>query len=136
MSPRMKNTNSTGVIPRLSRSGDSPPSARGPVASIVPTSPTAGPEKRARIPVQFRLPCYPNHVKSSYRRERNVNRPLGERARSCTLRESEEEEGHMALRLDLVGIVTHDMGSSLAFYRRLGLDIPDGAEDEPHVEVV
>ena len=40
----------------------------------------------------------------------------------------------MDLRLDLVGIVARDMSASLAFYRRLGLDIPDGAEEEPHVE--
>lgn len=40
----------------------------------------------------------------------------------------------MKLKLDLIGIVTHDMGASLDFYRRLGLRIPDGAEDEPHTE--
>jgi catechol 2,3-dioxygenase-like lactoylglutathione lyase family enzyme len=37
-------------------------------------------------------------------------------------------------RLDLIGIVARDMGASLSFYRRLGLDIPEGVEDEPHVE--
>jgi catechol 2,3-dioxygenase-like lactoylglutathione lyase family enzyme len=37
-------------------------------------------------------------------------------------------------RLDLVGIVARDMGASLSFYRRLGLDIPEGVEDESHVE--
>ena len=41
----------------------------------------------------------------------------------------------MELRLDLVGIVARDMRASLEFYRRLGLDIPEGAEDEPHAEV-
>jgi uncharacterized glyoxalase superfamily protein PhnB len=40
----------------------------------------------------------------------------------------------MDLRLDLIGIVARDMGTSLGFYRRLGLDIPEGAEDESHVE--
>lgn len=40
----------------------------------------------------------------------------------------------MSPRFDLVGIVTADLTASLAFYRRLGLDIPDGAENEPHVE--
>jgi catechol 2,3-dioxygenase-like lactoylglutathione lyase family enzyme len=40
----------------------------------------------------------------------------------------------MNVSLDLVGIVTRDMGASLSFYRRLGLDIPTSAEDEPHVE--
>jgi catechol 2,3-dioxygenase-like lactoylglutathione lyase family enzyme len=38
------------------------------------------------------------------------------------------------VRLDLVGIVARDMGASLSFYRRLGLDIPEGVEDESHVE--
>jgi catechol 2,3-dioxygenase-like lactoylglutathione lyase family enzyme len=40
----------------------------------------------------------------------------------------------MDLRLDLVGIVVRDMGASLEFYRRLGLDVPEGAEAEAHVE--
>lgn len=40
----------------------------------------------------------------------------------------------MDLQLDLVGIVVRDMGASLEFYRRLGLDIPEGAEAEPHAE--
>ncbi|MFD3334566.1 VOC family protein [Streptomyces sp. NPDC058700] len=42
----------------------------------------------------------------------------------------------MTPRLDLVGLVVSDMAASLAFYRRLGLDIPEGAESAPHVEVV
>lgn len=37
-------------------------------------------------------------------------------------------------RLDLIGIVVEDMGRSLAFYRRLGLDVPDEADAQPHVE--
>ena len=40
----------------------------------------------------------------------------------------------MDVKLDLVGIVARDLGASLAFYRRLGLDIPDSAEEEAHVE--
>ena len=40
----------------------------------------------------------------------------------------------MTARLDLVGIVVGDMARSLAFYRRLGFDIPAGADGEPHVE--
>jgi catechol 2,3-dioxygenase-like lactoylglutathione lyase family enzyme len=40
----------------------------------------------------------------------------------------------MDLQLDLVGIVVRDMRASLEFYRHLGLDIPEGAEDEPHAE--
>jgi len=46
---------------------------------------------------------------------------------------SEQEEG-VDLRLDLLGIVTSDMKASLEFYRRLGLDIPEGAEEESHTE--
>jgi catechol 2,3-dioxygenase-like lactoylglutathione lyase family enzyme len=52
---------------------------------------------------------------------------------SCTLRRTDKEE-EVDLRLDLVGIVVRDMRASLGFYRRLGLDIPEGAEDEPHAE--
>jgi len=41
----------------------------------------------------------------------------------------------MALSFDFIGIVTDDLGSSLAFYRSLGLDIPTGQDDAAHVEV-
>ncbi|MGI8755575.1 MAG: VOC family protein [Acidimicrobiales bacterium] len=40
----------------------------------------------------------------------------------------------MAPRFDLIGIVTSDLAASLAFYRRLGIDIPEDSDDEPHVE--
>ena len=40
----------------------------------------------------------------------------------------------MTPRLDLVGIVVEDMARSLAFYRRLGLDLPASADAEGHVE--
>lgn len=40
----------------------------------------------------------------------------------------------MAPRFDLVGMVVADMARSLAFYRRLGLDIPAEMDDAPHVE--
>jgi catechol 2,3-dioxygenase-like lactoylglutathione lyase family enzyme len=40
----------------------------------------------------------------------------------------------MKPQLDLIGIAVSDMAASLAFYRRLGLDIPAGADQEPHVE--
>ena len=40
----------------------------------------------------------------------------------------------MTARLDLVGIVVEDMARSLAFYRRLGFDLPATADAEPHVE--
>lgn len=42
----------------------------------------------------------------------------------------------MNLRLDLVGIVVDDMRAALEFYSRLGLEIPEGAADEPHAEAV
>jgi catechol 2,3-dioxygenase-like lactoylglutathione lyase family enzyme len=34
-----------------------------------------------------------------------------------------------------VGLVVADMAASLAFYRRLGLDVPAEADTEPHVDV-
>lgn len=40
----------------------------------------------------------------------------------------------MTPRFDVIGLVVSDMAASLAFYRRLGLDFPVGAEAEPHVE--
>ena len=36
---------------------------------------------------------------------------------------------------DLMGIVVRDMATSLRFYRRLGMEIPDEADQEGHVEV-
>ncbi|WDZ82515.1 VOC family protein [Micromonospora cathayae] len=41
----------------------------------------------------------------------------------------------MTPRFDLVGMATTDMARTLDFYRRLGVDVPPGAETEPHVEV-
>lgn len=41
----------------------------------------------------------------------------------------------MTLSLDAIGLTVHDMPASLAFYRRLGLDIPAAADAENHVEV-
>jgi catechol 2,3-dioxygenase-like lactoylglutathione lyase family enzyme len=41
----------------------------------------------------------------------------------------------MPLAFDLIGLVVTDLSASLAFYRRLGLDIPPDAERQPHVEV-
>lgn len=34
----------------------------------------------------------------------------------------------------VIELVVADMAASLAFYRRLGLDIPAGADTQPHVE--
>ncbi len=41
----------------------------------------------------------------------------------------------MQARLDVIGVVVTDMATSLAFYRRLGLDLPAEADEQPHVEV-
>jgi catechol 2,3-dioxygenase-like lactoylglutathione lyase family enzyme len=41
----------------------------------------------------------------------------------------------MRPRFDLIGIVVQDMRRSLDFYRLLGMEFPDGAESEGHVEV-
>ncbi|MYX29954.1 glyoxalase [Streptomyces sp. SID8381] len=40
----------------------------------------------------------------------------------------------MTPRFAVVGLVVSDLAAALAFYRRLGLVFPDGAEREPHVE--
>lgn len=40
----------------------------------------------------------------------------------------------MKPQLDVIGIVVADMAASLAFYRRLGLEVPASADTEPHVE--
>jgi catechol 2,3-dioxygenase-like lactoylglutathione lyase family enzyme len=42
----------------------------------------------------------------------------------------------MAILPDMVGIVVKDMGTALRFYRLLGLDIAEGSDGEPYVEVV
>ncbi len=41
----------------------------------------------------------------------------------------------MALQLYMLGLVVHDMSKALAFYRRLGLAIPDGSDNSTHVGV-
>lgn len=41
----------------------------------------------------------------------------------------------MTVTLNYIGITTSDMARSLAFYRRLGLPVPAGADTLPHVEV-
>lgn len=39
-------------------------------------------------------------------------------------------------RLDALSLVASDLATTLAFYRRLGLEIPASADDAPHVEAV
>jgi uncharacterized glyoxalase superfamily protein PhnB len=41
----------------------------------------------------------------------------------------------MALELYMVGVIVEDMPRALEFYRRLGVGVPDGAEEQEHVEV-
>ncbi|MGH7869625.1 MAG: VOC family protein, partial [Candidatus Dormibacteraceae bacterium] len=41
----------------------------------------------------------------------------------------------MKLRPAVIEFIVSDMAATLAFYRRLGLDIPPEADNEPHVEV-
>jgi catechol 2,3-dioxygenase-like lactoylglutathione lyase family enzyme len=41
----------------------------------------------------------------------------------------------MAIALDLVGIAVKDMADSLRFYRALGLPIPEGQDNDAHVEL-
>jgi catechol 2,3-dioxygenase-like lactoylglutathione lyase family enzyme len=40
----------------------------------------------------------------------------------------------MTPRFSLIGLVVADMATSLAFYRRLGLDVPADADGQPHVD--
>jgi catechol 2,3-dioxygenase-like lactoylglutathione lyase family enzyme len=40
----------------------------------------------------------------------------------------------MTPQLDAIGLVVEDMPRALAFYRRLGLDLPPEADEQPHVE--
>ncbi|WP_433790042.1 VOC family protein [Actinoplanes sp. CA-252034] len=42
----------------------------------------------------------------------------------------------MAPTFNAIGLAVADMAASLSFYRRLGLEFPDGAELEPHTEAV
>ncbi len=41
----------------------------------------------------------------------------------------------MGLELYMVGVIVSDMAKSVEFYRRLGVDIPEGSEDKPHVPI-
>lgn len=40
----------------------------------------------------------------------------------------------MPPRIDVIGLVVDEMAPALAFYRQLGLEFPEGAESEGHVE--
>ena len=41
----------------------------------------------------------------------------------------------MGLQLYMVGVIVADMERAVEFYRRLGLEIPEGSENQEHVEV-
>src|SRR5690606_30064729 len=60
-------------------------------------------------------------------------RPISSRPRHAGVR----TVGGMTLtpKLDAFSLIVADMAASLAFYRRLGLPIPDDADSAPHVEV-
>lgn len=42
----------------------------------------------------------------------------------------------MSPQISLFSVVVDNMAKSLAFYRRLGVDLPADADNQPHVEVV
>ncbi|MBW0090728.1 VOC family protein [Pseudonocardia sp. KRD-184] len=44
------------------------------------------------------------------------------------------EKVQIAARMDAIGIIVSDMAATLAFYRRLGVTVPDEAGGVPHVE--
>jgi catechol 2,3-dioxygenase-like lactoylglutathione lyase family enzyme len=41
----------------------------------------------------------------------------------------------VTLELAMVGVLVDDMARAAEFYRRLGVAVPDGIDDQPHVEV-
>jgi predicted lactoylglutathione lyase len=41
----------------------------------------------------------------------------------------------MGLELYMIGLIVEDMARSLAFYERLGVDIPEGSEGKSHVQI-
>ena len=41
----------------------------------------------------------------------------------------------MGLELYMIGVIVADMAKSVEFYRRLGVELPAGSENQPHVRV-
>lgn len=41
----------------------------------------------------------------------------------------------MSVRLNMIGITATDVDASLAFYRALGLDVPESSGGEPYIEI-
>jgi catechol 2,3-dioxygenase-like lactoylglutathione lyase family enzyme len=58
----------------------------------------------------------------------------GEDAVEDRARNRPKGDAQMKAKLDLIGIVVEDMEKSLAYYRELGLEIPDEPEEMRHVE--
>jgi catechol 2,3-dioxygenase-like lactoylglutathione lyase family enzyme len=42
----------------------------------------------------------------------------------------------VGLELYMVGVIVRDMHRAVEFYRRLGVTVPDGSEQQEHVEIV
>src|ERR687889_908146 len=105
---------------------------------MCPTSLPVGRNRKASLTIPTpmlheRRVLFTNQLVGLLLQLRAPDRPLGSGSLSCMLEKTEREE-EVDLRLDLVGIVVSDMKASLDFYRRLGLDIPEDAENEPHVD--
>src|SRR5215216_5925178 len=99
-----------------------------------PSAETTGPPTSIPAPILHeRRALFTGDAVAVFAQRGMPDRGLVKHPLSCTLRRIDKEEV-MDLRLDLVGIVVRDMRTSLEFYRRLGLDIPEGAEDEQHAE--
>ena len=41
----------------------------------------------------------------------------------------------MSFQLSMLGLIVNDMSAALEFYRRLGLDIPEAADEQPFVQL-
>lgn len=60
--------------------------------------------------------------------------PLGVSVSFKTASPPAPYRGAMTPRFAVIGLVVSDLAAALAFYRRLGLVFPEGAEELPHVE--
>src|SRR4028119_66478 len=142
MSPITKNRSSTRPIPRFSGGCPDrpalasvvsicpphpPPCASAAVAPAAPPLPPLLPYASPPRHPDILRPCYRNCAPASYS-------PLGDPYNPVSSGHKRTGRGPVDARLDLIGIVTRDMRASLAFYRKLGLDVPEGSEDEPHAE--
>lgn len=83
------------------------------------------------------VPAHNAHVhlvRARGRRDRTAARVLSDPFTTAALGRPTVRLMQITAQLDLIGIVVTDMAASLAFYRMLGVDVPDGADGEPHVE--